>query len=59
MGIELFDLTGKRLHTELIAIEGRRFHTAPPLNGDLAAGMYVVHVTVGERLMTERLVIVQ
>ncbi|MCC6541105.1 MAG: T9SS type A sorting domain-containing protein, partial [Flavobacteriales bacterium] len=55
--VDIFDLTGKRVSARTIAVQDGFVKTNLDLNGDLAGGMYMVHVTAGDKTYTERLVI--
>jgi hypothetical protein len=55
--VDIFDLFGKRVSARTIAVAGGNVNTNIELNGELAAGMYLVNVTAGETVYTERLVI--
>jgi len=55
--VDIFDLFGKRVSARTIAVTDGNINTTLDLNGDLAAGMYLVNITAGETVYTERLVI--
>jgi len=57
VSVDIFDLTGKRVSARTIAVQDGSVRTNMDLNGDLSSGMYMVHVTVGDKTYTERLVI--
>ncbi|MCC6401961.1 MAG: T9SS type A sorting domain-containing protein [Flavobacteriales bacterium] len=57
VNVDIFDLTGKRVSARTIPVQDGSARTNLNLNGDLSGGMYMVHVTVGDRTYTERLVI--
>jgi hypothetical protein len=57
VSVDIFDLFGKRVSARTIAVNDGMISTVLDLNGDLAAGMYLVNITAGETLYTERLVI--
>ncbi|MCB0764389.1 MAG: T9SS type A sorting domain-containing protein, partial [Flavobacteriales bacterium] len=57
VSMDLFDLSGKRMVARTIATQGGNLNTVVDLNGDLAAGMYLVQFTAGDRTYTQRLVI--
>jgi uncharacterized membrane protein YdcZ (DUF606 family) len=57
VNVDIFDLTGKRVSARTIAVQDGFVKTNLDLNGDLAGGMYMVHVTAGDKTYTERLVI--
>jgi hypothetical protein len=55
--VDIFDLFGKRVSARTIAVNDGMINTVLDLNGELAAGMYMVNITAGETLYTERLMI--
>jgi hypothetical protein len=55
--MDIFDLSGKRISARTIAVADGNVNTTIDLNGELAAGMYLVNITAGEKTYTERLVI--
>ena len=55
--VDIFDLTGKRVMARTIAVQDGFVKATLELNGDLAGGLYMVNVTAGGRIYTERLVI--
>jgi uncharacterized delta-60 repeat protein len=57
VSVDLFDLTGKRVMARMIPAQGGSLNTVIALNGDLAAGLYMVNITAGDKLYTQRLVI--
>ena len=57
VSVDIFDLFGKRVSARTIAVADGGVNTVLDLNGELAAGMYLVNITAGEALFTERLVI--
>ncbi len=57
VSVDIYDLTGKRVTARTVAVSGGHVNTVLDLNGDLAAGMYMVNITAGETVYTERLVI--
>jgi hypothetical protein len=57
VSVDIHDLTGKRMSARSIAVTDGHVNTILDLNGELAAGMYLVNITAGETLYTERLVI--
>jgi hypothetical protein len=57
VSVDIFDLFGKRISARTIAVTDGHVNTTLDLNGELAAGMYLVNITAGETLYTERLVI--
>ena len=57
VSVDIYDLTGKLRSTRTIAVADGNVNTVIDLAGELAAGMYFVNITAGERVYTERLVI--
>jgi hypothetical protein len=57
VSVDIYDLTGKRMSARTIAVSGGNVNTTLDLNGELAAGMYLVNITAGGETYTERLVI--
>jgi hypothetical protein len=57
VSVDIFDLFGKRVSARTIAVNDGMISTVLDLNGDLAAGMYLVNISAGETIYTERLVI--
>jgi hypothetical protein len=57
VSLDIYDLAGTRVSTRTLAVSGSQVNTVLDLNGELAAGMYLVNITAGETLYTERLVI--
>ena len=57
VSVDIYDLTGKRMSARTIAVADGNVNTVIDLNGELAAGMYLVNITAGDKNYTERLVI--
>jgi hypothetical protein len=57
VAFEVYDLTGKRTMTRVLAVAGGNVNTIVDLNGELAAGMYLVNIIAGSKTYTERLMI--
>ena len=55
--VDIFDLYGKRVSARAIPVNEGHFQTVLELNGELSAGLYMVNITVGDRVITERLVV--
>ena len=55
--VDIYDLFGKRVSARTVAVSGSNVNTTLDLNGELAAGMYLVNVIAGNTTYTERLVI--
>jgi hypothetical protein len=57
VSLDIYELTGKRMSARTIAVTDGNVNTVLDLQGELAAGMYLVNITAGDRTYTERLVI--
>jgi len=57
VSMDIFDLSGKRMVARTVGIQDGFLNTTIDLNGDLAVGMYMVKVTAGEEVFTQRVVI--
>ncbi len=57
VSIDILDTFGKRVSASTIAVNEGVVNTSVDLKGSLAAGMYVVNITAGETVYTERLVV--
>ncbi|MCB0763830.1 MAG: T9SS type A sorting domain-containing protein [Flavobacteriales bacterium] len=57
VSMDLYDVSGKRMIARTIAAQDGFVNTVVDLNGDLAAGMYMVNIIAGDRVYTQRLVI--
>jgi hypothetical protein len=57
VSVDVYDTFGKRVSARTIAVQDGYVNTVLDLNGELAAGMYVVSVTAGTQVYTERLVV--
>jgi hypothetical protein len=56
--VDVYDSFGKRVLTTTLPVQdGSLFNHALPLSPDLAAGLYVLNITAGERSITERMII--
>jgi hypothetical protein len=55
--VDIHDLSGKRMMSRTIPTQGGYLNTVMDLEGEIAAGMYLVNITAGENLYTERLVV--
>ena len=56
VSVDIYDLFGKRVSARTIAAQDGFINTVLDLN-EMAAGMYMVNITAGEQVFTERLVI--
>ena len=63
VSVDIYDAFGKRVSARTIAVNplgsgsGGFINTVLELNGELATGLYMVHITAGDAVYTERLVI--
>jgi hypothetical protein len=57
IAVDMFDLQGRRVMTSTIPTQGGMVNTLMDLQGSLTTGVYMVNITVGEKIMTRRLVI--
>lgn len=57
VNVEMYDLTGKRALVRSFAASDGILNASIELDGHLASGLYLVHVTAGTRNYTERLLI--
>jgi len=57
ISVDIYDLTGKSMSKRTIAVLDGFVNEAMDLNNALGSGMYMVHITAGEKIWTERLVI--
>jgi hypothetical protein len=58
ISVDFFDLAGHRAVARTIPTQGTNLSSLLELNG-LAAGVYIVHITAGDKVYTERLVVTQ
>lgn len=57
VSVDIYDTFGKRVSARTIAVQDGFVNTVLKLDGELAAGMYMVNITAGDAIYTERLVI--
>ncbi|MBL0126477.1 MAG: T9SS type A sorting domain-containing protein [Flavobacteriales bacterium] len=63
VSVDIYDTFGKHVSARTIAVQslgsgsGGFINTVLELNGELATGLYMVHITAGDAVYTERLVI--
>ncbi|MCB9184412.1 MAG: T9SS type A sorting domain-containing protein [Flavobacteriales bacterium] len=57
VSVDIYDGFGKRVAARTIAVQDGYLNTVLELNGELATGMYLVNITAGSTVHTERLVI--
>ena len=55
--VDIYTMTGQRVDARKIALQDGAITTDLDLRGQLATGMYLVHVTAGDEVFTQRLVI--
>jgi GEVED domain len=55
--VDIHDAFGKRVLARTVAVNDGVMSTVLELQGSLASGLYVVNITLGEKVLTERLVI--
>ena len=55
ISVEIFDLYGKRVQAEQFRTEGTSFSTVLELDGSMAAGVYLVNISVNGVMTTRRL----
>ncbi|MBL0126284.1 MAG: T9SS type A sorting domain-containing protein [Flavobacteriales bacterium] len=57
VSVDIYDAFGKRVSARTIIVNDGFVNTVLELNGELATGLYMVHITAGDAIYTERLVI--
>jgi len=57
VSVDIFDLYSKQVTVRTIPVQDGLVNTVLDLEGDMANGMYMVHITAGGQRYTERLVI--
>ncbi|MBK6944839.1 MAG: T9SS type A sorting domain-containing protein [Flavobacteriales bacterium] len=57
VSMDIFDLSGKRMIARTVGIQDGVLNTTIDLNGELASGMYMVKITAGDEVFTQRVVI--
>ncbi|MBK7384563.1 MAG: T9SS type A sorting domain-containing protein [Flavobacteriales bacterium] len=57
VSVDIYDTFGKRVTARTIAVQDGFINTVLELNGELATGLYMVNITAGGAVYTERLVI--
>ncbi|MBL7950572.1 MAG: T9SS type A sorting domain-containing protein [Flavobacteriales bacterium] len=57
VSMDIFDMTGKRISARTLTVQDGFVNQAVDLNGDLAAGLYLVNIIAGDKTFSERLVI--
>ena len=57
VSVDIYDAFGRRVSARTIPVQDGFLNTVIDLNGELAAGVYLVNITAGEVIYTERLAI--
>ena len=57
VSVDIYDTFGRRVSTRTLAVKDGAIHAGMAIHGELATGMYVVHITAGDAIYTERLVV--
>ncbi|MEZ4757508.1 MAG: T9SS type A sorting domain-containing protein [Flavobacteriales bacterium] len=57
VSFDIYDLSGKRVSSRQLPVNAGAVNTVIELNSELSAGMYMVNITAGARLYTERLMV--
>lgn len=57
IGVELFDLTGKRIISDAMNTQEGSVRTTLDLRGTTGSGVYLLRVTAGDLVKTERVII--
>ncbi len=57
VSMDIFDLSGKRMIARTVAMQNGVVNTTIELQGELASGMYMVKITAGDEVFTQRVVI--
>jgi hypothetical protein len=57
IAVDMFDLQGRRVMTRTIPTQGGMVKTLMDLQGNLGTGLYMVNITVGEKIFSKRLMI--
>ena len=57
VSVEILDLSGKRMTSRQIATQGSHLNSVIDLQGEIAAGMYLVKINAGQKIYAQRLVI--
>ena len=57
IAVDIFDMYGKRVFDRMVPVQQGMVNTVLELDGRLAAGMYMVNITMGGERRVERLVI--
>jgi hypothetical protein len=57
VSVDIYDGFGKRVSARTIAVNDGFINTVLELNGELATGLYMVNITAGDAVYTQRLVI--
>ncbi|MEZ4739585.1 MAG: T9SS type A sorting domain-containing protein [Flavobacteriales bacterium] len=57
IGVEMYDLHGRKVYSNMVPAQAGTFNTTLDLNGDISNGVYLMRVTVGDQVITQRMVI--
>jgi hypothetical protein len=57
VSFDIYDLSGKRVSSRQLPVNAGTVNTVIELHSELSAGMYMVNITAGERIYTERLMV--
>ncbi|MBL0126472.1 MAG: T9SS type A sorting domain-containing protein [Flavobacteriales bacterium] len=57
VSVDIYDTFGKRVSARTLAVQDGFINSVLELNGELAGGLYMVNITAGDAVYTERLVI--
>jgi hypothetical protein len=57
VSFDIYDLSGKRVSSRQLPVNAGAVNTVIELNSELSAGLYMVNITAGDRVYTERLMV--
>ena len=57
VSFDIYDLSGKRVSSRQLPVNAGAVNTVIELNSELAAGLYMVNITAGDRVYAERLMV--
>ncbi|MBK7384821.1 MAG: T9SS type A sorting domain-containing protein [Flavobacteriales bacterium] len=57
VSVDIYDTFGKRVSARTLAVQDGFINSVLELNGELATGLYMVNITAGDAVYTQRLVI--
>ena len=55
--VDMFDMFGKRSMSRTLPVQDGYMNSVIALDGELSSGLYIINFTVGEKVITERLMI--